>query len=308
VGEGHDARERRHDVHGRCCPAPPLRVKALRGGSREALNTYPRARRELRVGGARDARAAAGEYFIGQWKKDKKAGLGVYVWGTDAGDVAGDKYEGNVRSRFTPHPRPRNSVVRRRHVLNAGCRARGPSWGAARGGADLSAEQFENGLPHGVGRTVMKDGGFHKGRYFEGQMHGFGVMQTWDGFMYQGKWKHDELHGDVMASFVFGSNEANTREVQIYDNGNLIGTREFDPTKDWSEVQVPAHAAGPATGSRLSLALRLRGGCHLVVHRSRRSPLVKRALGRQRGKMRATLLRRFALLNPPLPARRLIPE
>ncbi|KAJ1477062.1 hypothetical protein T484DRAFT_3047273 [Baffinella frigidus] len=89
-----------------------------------------------------------------------------------------------------------------------------------------------------MGRTKMKDGGFHKGRYLEGRMHGFGVMQTWDGYEYQGKWHQDELHGDVMASFVFGNHEASTREVQIYSHGNLQGTRDFDPTKDWSEVSA----------------------------------------------------------------------
>ena len=38
-----------------------------------------------------------GEYYLGRWKNDKKDGRGVYVWGKSAGDVAGDKYEGQFR-------------------------------------------------------------------------------------------------------------------------------------------------------------------------------------------------------------------
>lgn len=35
-----------------------------------------------------------GESYVGQWKHDKKNGLGTYVWGKNAGDFVDDKYEG----------------------------------------------------------------------------------------------------------------------------------------------------------------------------------------------------------------------
>jgi len=41
-----------------------------------------------------------GEYYLGNWKSDLKEGKGIYIWGRNAGEVAGDKYEGNFRDGF----------------------------------------------------------------------------------------------------------------------------------------------------------------------------------------------------------------
>lgn len=137
-----------------------------------------------------------GEHYIGKWRNDLKHGLGIYVWGSGAGEVAGDKYEG----------------------------------------------YFQDGHAHGDGRTFFNDGGWHKGRYAKGKMNGWGMMRTADAHEYVGQWREDELHGEVMCIASGGTSGAK-KEVQKYNKGELVGTRAYDISKDWAELEAIGYAA-----------------------------------------------------------------
>lgn len=132
---------------------------------------------------------ADGETYQGQWKLDKKDGFGQYTWGANAGEVAGDRYQG----------------------------------------------EFVQGFTHGLGKTIFADGGSHRGRYSKGKLNGYGVLKVSDGWEYTGTWKDDELHGEVVCYYSFGTGLG--KEVQVYEHGEYVRSREYDPQTDWGDIE-----------------------------------------------------------------------
>eukprot|EP00961_Rhodomonas_salina_P143815 1935625-Rhodomonas_salina.2 len=75
-------------------------------------------------------------------------------------------------------------------------------------------------------------------------MNGFGVLLTTEGWEYMGKWKNDELHGRFVCQYSFGF--GSEKMVQVYENGDFKGTRDYDPALDWAELESLALEAANA--------------------------------------------------------------
>eukprot|EP00802_Teleaulax_amphioxeia_P007860 Tamp_07868.p1 GENE.Tamp_07868~~Tamp_07868.p1 ORF type:complete len:289 (+),score=49.99 Tamp_07868:1406-2272(+) len=183
--------------------------------------------------------------YEGAYHKGIRQGSGIYTYGSAAAGNQGGVYMGEWLqgkmhgAGFMLYPDGEHYIGDWKFDLKhgQGVYLWGPGSGDVCG--DKYEGQFADGSASGIGRTTFSDGGWHKGRYFKGKMHGWGVMRTADGYEYAGSWKDDEMNGDFMTCFVFGMKE--DKEVQKYKNGELESTREYNPGKDWSELEAPGH-------------------------------------------------------------------
>jgi hypothetical protein len=120
-----------------------------------------------------------GEYFIGNWKHDKKDGLGTYMWGTSSGDVAGDKFEGHFKNG--------NCDGYGRTLFNDGGWHKG---------------SYRNGKMHGSGVMQTSDGWEYSGNWSKDELHGEVVCTNVFGFNAQ-KQVHRYDYGTFVGSRAF---------------------------------------------------------------------------------------------------------
>ena len=55
--------------------------------------------------------------------------------------------------------------------------------------------QMMNGMQHGKGIQIWKDGAKYDGEWYEGKASGFGTFYHTDGDVYKGQWKDDKANG-----------------------------------------------------------------------------------------------------------------
>ena len=177
------------------------------GGNRQGTGSY------FYAGGVdEDGKPVPGGVFLGEWLKGRMHGSGILSYSDGEYYVGAWKYD-------------------KKEGLGVYV------WGM--GSGDVAGDKYEghfhNGNCQGCGRTMFNDGGWHKGNYRSGKMNGQGVMLTSDGWEYTGSWANDEMHGDVVCNYVFGFNTK--KEVQIYDHGTLVSTRDYDTSRDWAIIE-----------------------------------------------------------------------
>uniref|UniRef100_A0A6U6BSW2 Uncharacterized protein n=4 Tax=Guillardia theta TaxID=55529 RepID=A0A6U6BSW2_GUITH len=166
--------------------------------------------------------------YIGEWLRGQMNGLGILLYVDDEYYIGGWFKD-------------------QKHGL--GVYQWGQSHGAAAG--DKYEGYFKLGKAHGNGKTTYQDGGWHMGKYVDGKMHGLGMMKTSGGITYIGSWKEDELHGEIVAHQNLGDG---AREVQIYNMGEYKGSREYDLSKDWSELEAAGEISAREGGNAARMA------------------------------------------------------
>lgn len=59
---------------------------------------------------------------------------------------------------------------------------------------DTYLGQFRNGIPHGRGILLVRDGAYYTGKWKKGRFHGNGTFKSPHGITYSGQWKNGKMH------------------------------------------------------------------------------------------------------------------
>eukprot|EP00960_Hanusia_phi_P038962 753676-Hanusia_phi.AAC.15 len=103
-----------------------------------------------------------GEFYIGTWKNDQKDGIGVYSWGRQSGENAGDKFEGKFsKGLANGHGRT---------IFNDGSKHQG---------------EYSEGQLHGWGILRTSDGWEFVGRWEKNELDAEVVRMNSFGFQAQ---------------------------------------------------------------------------------------------------------------------------
>ncbi|EKX33155.1 hypothetical protein GUITHDRAFT_120674 [Guillardia theta CCMP2712] len=182
-----------------------------------------------------------GDCYLGQWHHGKMEGYGVYVYGKKS-PYASHRYEGSYHAG-----RRQGTGI---YMYNS--KEKGVYIG-----------EWLRGQMNGLGILLYVDDEYYIGGWFKDQKHGLGVYQWGQshgaaaGDKYEGYFKLGKAHGNGKTTYQDGGGIClgdGAREVQIYNMGEYKGSREYDLSKDWSELEAAGEISAREGGNAARMA------------------------------------------------------
>ena len=203
----------------------------------------------------------------------------MYTWGSAAGEIAGDKFEGRFKCGVADgYGRTSFNHGGWHKVSSILFACIGPHSASEFKLVDhyeyrewTSTKQYSENARQGCMCKTRFSRGlcvtfFMQGLYQDGKMNGFGVLLTTEGWEYMGKWKDDELHGRFVCQYTFSY--GSEKIVQTYSNGEFQGTSEYNAALDWCEIES---LALEAANVGQTMAQQARGNIDAVTRIARRA-------------------------------------
>mmetsp|Transcript_2213 Transcript_2213/g.2744 ORF Transcript_2213/g.2744 Transcript_2213/m.2744 type:complete len:157 (-) Transcript_2213:1-471(-) len=82
--------------------------------------------------------------------------------------------------------------------------------------------ELREGVPHGEGSCITKDGGMYSGQWLDGQAHGLGTFTHQNGDTYCGQWAADQAHGHGVYTRRSGTTYTGEWKEDKYDGTGSI--------------------------------------------------------------------------------------